>query len=84
MIRQNVRINVLSGIHFRPAEELTKLTMRYKSDVFMLKGDSKVSMKSFLSMLGAGLKYGDEVCIECDGEDENDAIKAITEFFEKE
>ena len=45
--------------------------------------DKKINAKSPLSIMSAGIKENTEIEITCDGENENKALKEITEAFEK-
>ncbi|MBQ3665582.1 MAG: HPr family phosphocarrier protein [Lachnospiraceae bacterium] len=82
MVVQKVRIGILSGIHFRPAGRLTELAMEFHSKITMKSGHSSADVKSFLSVLAASVKFGEEVEIICDGDDENEAINKIVNFLE--
>lgn len=44
--------------------------------------DKKINAKSPLSIMSAGIKENTEIEITCDGENENKALKEITEAFE--
>lgn len=84
MVRQNVRVNVLSGLHFRPAGKLTELAMGFDSSISIVINGNEANAKSFLSVLAACIKCGDEVEVLCDGTDEQAALNKIVEFLSKE
>lgn len=84
MVRQNVRVNVLSGLHFRPAGKLTELAMGFDSEITIAINGNEANGKSFLSILAACIKCGDEVEVICDGSDEQAALEKIAEFLSKE
>lgn len=84
MVRQNVRVNVLSGLHFRPAGKLTELAMGFDSNISIVINGNEANAKSFLSVLAACIKCGDEVEVLCDGTDEQAALNKIVEFLSKE
>ena len=71
MVKQKVRVKVLSGIHFRPAGKITEKALQYESNV-----------KSFLNLLAACIKCGDEIEIRCEGPDEKEALEEIVKMFE--
>lgn len=81
MIKQNVRVKVLSGLHFRPAGELTELALKYDSEIKIRTGNSEANVKSFLSLLAACIKYDDEIEVICQGLDEKEAIEAVIAFL---
>ena len=45
-------------------------------------GDSTANAKSVLSVLGACVKSGDEIEFFCEGEDEQEALKALVRAVE--
>ena len=77
MVSQKVAIKNPTGLHLRPAGELCKAAMQYKSLITFKYGDDTANAKSVLSVLGAGVKNGDEVEVVCDGVDEEEALKAV-------
>ena len=83
MVSQKVVINNLTGLHLRPAGNLCKAAMQYKSQVTFEYRGNTANAKSVLSVLGACIKSGDEITLMCDGEDEEEALKAVSESFRK-
>ena len=72
MIRQKVTITNPTGLHLRPAGMFCNIASRYKCKVeFMYNDDTAANAKSVLSVLGA-----------CDGEDEEEAMKAMMDAVE--
>ena len=83
MIRQKVTITNPTGLHLRPAGMFCNIASRYKCKVeFMYNDDTAANAKSVLSVLGACVKSGDEIELICDGEDEEEAMKAMVEAVE--
>lgn len=78
MISKNVMITNPSGLHLRPAGNLSSLAMKFKSDIRILYNDKNVVVKSVLNVMAAGIKTGSEVTLTCDGPDEQEAMDAIT------
>lgn len=82
MVCQKVLIKNLTGLHLRPAGVLCKEAMQFKSLItFSFKGGT-ANAKSVLSVLGACIKCGDEIEFVCEGEDEEEALKALVEIVE--
>ena len=72
-----------TGLHLRPAGILCKEAMQYKSLItFRFGDDNTANAKSVLSVLGACIKCGDEIEFVCEGEDEEDALKALVAVVE--
>lgn len=82
MVSQKVMIKNPTGLHLRPAGILCKEAMQFKAMItFSFKG-STANAKSVLSVLGACIKCGDEIEFTCEGEDEQEALKALVGVVE--
>ena len=82
MVSQKVRIKNPTGLHLRPAGILCKEAMQFKALItFSFKGNT-ANAKSVLSVLGACIKCGDEIEFVCEGEDEQEALKALVGVVE--
>lgn len=82
MTKQKVTVKNQSGLHLRPAGILCRTAMLYKSHIAITCGDTTANAKSVLSVLGAGVKTGDELEITCEGVDEQEALEAMVNLFE--
>lgn len=82
MLKQKVTVKNQTGLHLRPAGILCRTAMLYKSHISLKHGDTTANAKSVLSVLGAGVKTGDELEITCEGMDEQEAMEAIVKLFE--
>ena len=82
MVSQKVSIKNPTGLHLRPAGILCKTAMQYKSLITFTFRESTANAKSVLSVLGACVKCGDEIEINCDGEDEAEALKTLVTAIE--
>ena len=56
--------------------------MKFKSDVIIESGEKRIVAKSVLNVMAAGIKCGTEITLICDGEDEAEAMKTISEAIE--
>ena len=75
MVAQKIIIKNPTGLHLRPAGNLCKEAMKFKSKVTFIYDEKNVAnAKSVLSVLGACIKSGDEIELICNGEDESEAL----------
>lgn len=82
MVSQKVCIKNPMGLHLRPAGILCNEAVRFQSKItFSYKGNI-ANAKSVLSVLGACVRPGDEVEFTCEGEDEEEALKAMIAIVE--
>ncbi len=82
MVTKKIVISNPTGLHLRPAGNLCKVAMNYKSHITFNYGENSANAKSVLSVLGACIKCGDELEFICDGPDEEEALKAIVSAIE--
>ena len=82
MVSQKVVIKNPTGLHLRPAGILCKEAMQFKSHITFTFKENMANAKSVLSVLGACVKCGDEVEFVCEGEDEEEALKALVHAIE--
>ena len=79
MVSQKVTIKNPTGLHLRPAGNLCKEAMRFKCTITFSFRELTANAKSVLSVLGACVKCGDEIELVCEGADEEEAMKALTD-----
>ncbi len=82
MVTHTIKIMNPTGLHLRPAGNLCKEAMKYKSKITFDYSGNIANAKSVLSVLGACIKSGDEITLMCDGEDENEALSALVSYIE--
>lgn len=84
MVAQLVKITNPTGLDVKPAGSLCKEAMKFKSKVTYCYGGGNIAnAKSVLSVLGSSIKYGEEIELMCDGEDEEIALTHLVAYFEK-
>ena len=82
MITGQVKIRDMSSLHLRPATKISKVACQYKSSIKLSSGSTVANVKSIISLLGACVKFGDEVELSCEGEDEKAAFEEIKGMLE--
>lgn len=83
MVSQKVKIKNPSGLHVRPAGFLCDTAMKFESRITFISTNGSVSnAKSFLSVLGAGVRYGDVLELICEGADEDAALAKMVDAIE--
>ena len=82
MVSRKVTVTNPTGLHLRPAGNLCKEAMKYKPMITFQFRDTTANAKSVLSVLGACVKSGDEITLICEGEDEQEALDALTAAVE--
>jgi len=70
-----------SGILVEAAGVLIQETNKFKASIHLKVRDTDINAKSLLSILGGGVRDGDELEIICQGEDETVALKRVQEII---
>lgn len=68
------------GLHARPAALFVQTAGRFKSTITVKNGDLQANGKSILNVLTLGVTGGSVVTVIADGEDAEQALKALEEL----
>ncbi len=82
MVSKKVKVLDKKGLHMRPAKDLSQIAVSSNAKVKVRYNDCDYNAKSLIGMLGAGIKYESEIEIICDGEDEEETLKKMTDYIE--
>ncbi|MEJ2084866.1 MAG: HPr family phosphocarrier protein [Acidobacteriota bacterium] len=78
MIESEVEIINRLGLHARAAAKLVHLASGYRSNVTLSMNGEVVDAKSILGILLLAAAQGSKLLLRCEGEDEKEAMEAIT------
>jgi phosphocarrier protein HPr len=81
MQQRDVEIVNKLGLHARPSARLTQLASTFKSQVFMSRNGRRVNAKSIMGVMMLAAARGSTITLETEGEDEVEAIEALTGFI---
>lgn len=77
MVRIELRITNKLGLHARAAGKFVEASCRFDSEIWLTKGQHRVSGKSIMGILTLAAAKGETVTIEINGSDEEKALKAL-------
>lgn len=80
MVSEKVTVINPQGMHMRPAQLFVNTLSAYKCDVTILFGKNKINARSIMNLMAACIKCGSEIEIQCDGEQEAQALKAAVDL----
>lgn len=83
MVKESVKIENETGLHARPATEISKIAMKYPCEVNLIVNGKKINAKSPLMIMAAGIKSKTELEISCVGEDEEKALEELKKAFKQ-
>lgn len=72
-----------TGIHARPAGQLVKLMKELSSSVTITKGDKAVAGTKLIALMGLGIKCGDTITVQVEGDNEKVDSARIKSFLEE-
>jgi len=82
MMQQEVMITNKLGLHARAAAKLVHTANTFTSEVFIGGEFEEVNAKSILGLLTLAASKGTSVSIRAEGEDEDEAVRALVELFQ--
>ncbi len=82
MLSQRITVKNRSGIHARPASLFINTASSFKSNITVIKNGKSGNAKSLLSLLALGINKDSEILIGAEGEDEKEAVSALTQLVE--
>ena len=81
MVSKKVKIINEQGFHMRPANDFVREMAKFKSDIHLVMGEKDVNGKSIMNIMAACIKYGSEIEVRCDGEDEQAMLDKAVEMI---
>jgi multiphosphoryl transfer protein len=66
-----------SGLHARPAAVLANIARKFRSEVWLQRGEDRVNAKSITGIMRLDLRHGDKVNVVAQGADAQAAIQAL-------
>lgn len=81
MVSKTFTILNPTGFHVRPSKTFVQTASTFPCKVYVLNKGKKVNGKSSLSMLTLGIAANEEVTLEIDGEQEEQALEALGQLL---
>ncbi|MEI6613540.1 MAG: HPr family phosphocarrier protein [Chrysiogenales bacterium] len=80
--KTQIIINKL-GLHARAAAKLSHLANMFNANIYLVYNEDKVNAKSLLGILTLAASVGNEIILQASGDDEQEAITAISGLFNR-
>ena len=75
-----ITVNHEVGLHARPASLFVQTAGKFSSDIEVTHGETTANAKSILAVLTLGAHQGAEILIKADGDDADEALKALEDL----
>ena len=83
MFDRQIKVSNKTGLHARPASDLTVLCQKFDSDILIITPDTEINPKSIISILAGGVSQGTTIRLRVEGVDEEEAGEQISRFIEE-
>ncbi|MDD4298600.1 MAG: HPr family phosphocarrier protein [Bacilli bacterium] len=84
MVKRDVVVNLITGLHARPAANLVKMANKFVCDVTLLHNKNEINAKDIWEVLNGGIENGDGLTVQCNGKDELMALDEICSYISNE
>lgn len=84
MTSKKVVLNNNDGLHARAAALFVREANKFASDINLEAHGDKVNGKSIIGIMSLGAFSGEEIAIEAEGADEEEAVEKLAHIVEKE
>lgn len=82
MKTKTVRVTIGDGLDARGVALCVQRASGFQSEIMLTDGVRRMNAKSLMGMMALGVALGDEVRIEANGVDENEALDSMVCFLE--
>lgn len=81
MQQNTVTVVNINGIHCRPSSAIVRVAMKYGSSLRVESDNGSANLKSMIEIITLAIHCGDSVNLTAEGDDEVEAIEAISDAF---
>ena len=81
MRKKEVWVRIPNGMEASPVALLVQTANKFKSSIYLEYGNARVNAKSIMGMLSLRVDYEEKIVVEVEGEDEEEALKAMEAFL---
>ena len=78
MVYRDIVVQNQVGLHARPATFFIQKANEFRSSIWVEKEERRANAKSLLGVLSLGVTGGTDIRIIADGQDENEAVEALS------
>ncbi|MDR3276640.1 MAG: HPr family phosphocarrier protein [Treponema sp.] len=82
MVEKTLTVRNRAGIHARPSALIVKTAIKFKSEVYLERGNDRINAKSIMGLLTLGAAYGTKLKVIAVGPDGEQAVAAIEQIFD--
>lgn len=84
LVEKSIEVKLKAGLQARAASIFVQEASRYSSEIFLERDGRKVNAKSIMGLMSLAIGPDTEINLSADGEDEEEAIAALSKLIENE
>ena len=81
MTREKCTVHLPNFTEARPVAEIVQTASQYESRIYLISGDKKINAKSIMGLMSLSLCNDEEIEVEAEGPDEQNAVSAIVGYM---
>ncbi|MBU3805190.1 MAG: HPr family phosphocarrier protein [Candidatus Cellulosilyticum pullistercoris] len=81
MVKESLKLELKNGLEARPAALFVQIASKFESHISVVVNEKKVNAKSIMGMMSLGAIKGQIIEIIAEGQDEEEATKALIDFL---
>ncbi len=82
MLSKEVKVNNQSGLHARPAAEVSKLAAKFESKIMIESQEKLINAKSIMAVMTSQIQGGSRIMLQIEGVDEREALVELSGLIE--
>ncbi|MET0256279.1 MAG: HPr family phosphocarrier protein [Luteibacter sp.] len=83
MLERDIVVSNRLGLHARASAKLVQLVSGFKSTVWLISKGREVNAQSIMGVMMLAAGMGTALSVRAEGEDEDAALKAVVELFDR-
>lgn len=82
MVTKTVQFNCDEALQMKAVAVLIQKASTFRSNIWLSSGDRRANAKSLLGVMSLGIENAADLKVTAEGSDEEDALKAITDYLQ--
>lgn len=81
MVEKKVKVTLEEGLESRQAAMFVQVANKYSSRIYIIMEDKQVNAKSIMGIVSLGMLKDEEVSLQADGPDEQEAVSELAKML---
>ncbi|MCP8617646.1 HPr family phosphocarrier protein [Salirhabdus salicampi] len=84
MIERTVTVQLTAGLQARPAAKFVQEANQFSADIYLKKDGKRVNAKSIMGLMSLAVGNGEDIVLQADGDDAEEALEKLSTFVIEE